>query len=338
MQRGHLSRSLLAAVLFLGGATTLSAQQPPGLLIEVAAGGAAADQLAAGDRTRVRARTVRVDLPQLGTREQRRTPGQSLLLNLFDDASYSATLDRIDQTSGGFVWVGHIPDVAMSTVTLAIEDGAIYGSVLTPAATFVIRSAGNGLHLVAQIDQSAFRPEADAREVDAPPRRPGRARRYVAPCRRRLGRIHRRHGAVYARSRHGRRRGLGDERAHRQRDQRHEYRDEHLVLNNTAFTVANFRRMPLAVTSMTPDMTFPVPTATPVSWTVAASWRHLTVHLQIPGPRRHAVGCRDGTGARRTPGRGRLGLGQLQLAGLAAGMLDPPLPTMPGSALAQFGH
>ena len=169
MQRGHLYRSLLAAVLFLGGATTLSAQQPPGLLIEVAGGGAAADQLAAGDRTRVRARTVRVDLPQLGTREQRRTPGQSLLLNLFDDASYSATLDRIDQTPGGFVWVGHIPDVAMSTVTLAIEDGAIYGSVLTPAATFVIRSAGNGLHLVAQIDQSAFRPEADAREVDAPP-------------------------------------------------------------------------------------------------------------------------------------------------------------------------
>lgn len=169
MQRGHLYRSLLAAVLFLGGATTLSAQQPPGLLIEVAGGGAAADQLAAVDRTRVRARTVRIDLPQLGTREQRRTPGQSLLLNLFDDASYSATLDRIDQTSGGFVWVGHIPDVAMSTVTLAIEDGAIYGSVLTPAATFVIRSAGNGLHLVAQIDQSAFRPEADAREVDAPP-------------------------------------------------------------------------------------------------------------------------------------------------------------------------
>ena len=169
MQRGHHYRSLLlAAVLSLAGATALSAQQPPGLLIEVP-GGAAADQSAAGDRTHVRARTVRVDLPQLGTREQRRTPSQSLLLNLFDDASYSVTLDRIDQTRGGFVWVGHIPDVAMSTVTLAIEDGAVYGSVLTPAATYVIRSAGNGLHLVAQIDQSAFRPEADPREVDAPP-------------------------------------------------------------------------------------------------------------------------------------------------------------------------
>ena len=117
MQRGHLYWSLLAAVLFLGDATTLSAQQPPGLLIEVAGGAAAADQLAAGDRTRVRARTVRVDLPQLGTREQRRTPGQSLLLNLFDDASCSAR-DRIDQTRGDSLWVGHIPDIAMSTVTL----------------------------------------------------------------------------------------------------------------------------------------------------------------------------------------------------------------------------
>ena len=42
MQRGHNYRSLLlAAVLFLAGATALSAQQPPGLLIEVPGGAAA---------------------------------------------------------------------------------------------------------------------------------------------------------------------------------------------------------------------------------------------------------------------------------------------------------
>ena len=532
MQRGHHYRSLLlAAVLFLAGATALSAQQPPGLLIEVP-GGAAADQSAAGDRTRVRARTVRVDLPQLGTREQRRTPGQSLLLNLFDDASYSVTLDRIDQTRGGFVWVGHIPDVAMSTVTLAIEDGAIYGSVLTPAATYVIRSAGNGLHLVAQIDQSAFRPEADPREVDAPPG--GRAEladasppagddsaafidvmvlytpaaaiaaggssainalianaisvtntaygnsnvtqrvrlafsgpvaytesgdietdldnitngtgglSAVAALRNtyaadmvslltntpgsqfcgiawhmssvssgfdpfaysvveqscavgslafphelghNMGLRHDwyvdnhttpysyAHGHVnvgtssstrwrtimsyadkctdqgvfctripywsnpslsYMGSPLGVPAGTNTSCTLRNRNNPACDADEHLVLNNTAFTVANFRRMPLTAISMTPDMTFPVPTATPVSWTVAAAGgtSPYTYKFLVFDGSQWSVG-QDWDASNTwtwTPSIWR----QLQLAGLAAAMPDPRLPTMPGSASARL--
>ena len=51
----------------------------------------------------------------------------TLQLNLFDDASYRAVLDRIDPTQRGFVWVGHVAGVEMSTVSLATEDGVMSG-------------------------------------------------------------------------------------------------------------------------------------------------------------------------------------------------------------------
>jgi Metallo-peptidase family M12 len=172
MQRALYCRApLLAAVLCLASASVLRAQSP-GLFVDVSGpGAAAADRLTSGDRTRVRSRTVRIDFPQLGTRDRRPDAGRTLVLNLFEDASYPAILDRVDLTANGFVWVGHIPGVELSTVTLATEDGVLYGSILTPAFSYVIQSAGNGLHSVAQIDQSAFRPEADPRGVDAAPSR-----------------------------------------------------------------------------------------------------------------------------------------------------------------------
>jgi Metallo-peptidase family M12 len=169
MQRALDHRvALLVAGLLVASASTLVAQQRRGLFTDAGGASVAADRQPAGDRTRVRSRTVKIELPQLGTRATRPDSARQLLLNLFDDASYQAILDRIDLTRSGFVWVGHIPGIAMSTVTLATEDGVMYGSILTPAGAYVIRSAGNGLHTIAELDQSAFSPEAEAREVDAP--------------------------------------------------------------------------------------------------------------------------------------------------------------------------
>ena len=124
----------------------------------------------AADRTRIRSRTVRVDFTQLGTRDSRSDAGTTLQLNLFDDASYRAVLDRIDPTPGGFVWVGHIAGVEMSTVSLATEDGVMSGSILTPEAAYEVRFAGVGLHSVVQIDQSAFPPEGKPLAADFAPR------------------------------------------------------------------------------------------------------------------------------------------------------------------------
>ena len=147
----------------------LSAQPQLGLFSDAAL-------TVAGDRpadpTVVRSREVTVDFAQLKTPDSRGDP-TSLVLNLFADLSYSAVLDRIDSTAEGFVWVGHIPAVELSTVTLATENGVMYGSILTPDAMYVVRPAGDGAHTVVQIDQSRFPPEANPLPVAPTP--PGAA-------------------------------------------------------------------------------------------------------------------------------------------------------------------
>ena len=62
-----------------------------------------------------------------------------ILLNLFPDISYAAVLDRVDRVKGGFVWVGRIPDIPESHVTLSVEGEVMAGSVVT-------RDAGRQLH------------------------------------------------------------------------------------------------------------------------------------------------------------------------------------------------
>jgi glucose/arabinose dehydrogenase len=47
--------------------------------------------------------------------------------------------------------------------------------------------------------------------------------------------------------------------------------DEHLALDNTALTVANFRQSALTVTSLTADVSFPASIGTPVTWTAVAA-------------------------------------------------------------------
>jgi hypothetical protein len=59
--------------------------------------------------------------------------------------------------------------------------------------------------------------------------------------------------------------------------------DEHRVLNNTAFTVANFRQSgaPLSVTSLTPNVALPITVGTPITWTAATSGGIFPVQYQF---------------------------------------------------------
>lgn len=102
----------------------------------------------------IRTRLVTVDFTLLET-----TPGVSL--NLFADATYTALLDRKEATHfGGYAWNGHLKDVAYSSVNLVVENGIMAGSIMFPGGTYLIRSAGNGIHSINQVDQSAFASEA----------------------------------------------------------------------------------------------------------------------------------------------------------------------------------
>lgn len=87
-------------------------------------------------------------------------PGYSLLLNLFDDVVHTALLDRVEYNPGNvFTWLGHLEGEPYSQVTLVVGDGVLAGNVTLPGASFQVRYAGNDVHAVSEIDQSAFPPE-----------------------------------------------------------------------------------------------------------------------------------------------------------------------------------
>ena len=88
-----------------------------------------------------------------------------LTLELFPDVFVAATFDRFDPNPTGVTWVGKVAGDARSSVTLVYGQGVLTASVLTAAGTFTIRPAGNGVHVIAEIDQALLAREAEPVEV-----------------------------------------------------------------------------------------------------------------------------------------------------------------------------
>lgn len=90
-----------------------------------------------------------------------RVPGASaaseLDLDLFGTPR-TAVLDRTENTSGGYAWVGRLRDVPDSTVVLAVDSrsGLMSGSISSPQGVFSIRYHAPGLHVLQEMDHSAF--------------------------------------------------------------------------------------------------------------------------------------------------------------------------------------
>lgn len=127
------------------------------------------------DRTIVRSRYITLNFDALTSPG----PGQRIPLDLFPDFSVVAVFDRIDPNADGVTWVGHVEGVPTSTVTLVYAGGLMTGSVALPAASYRIQPAqesvrrenpqpGRELHLVSQLDQSAFPREAPPIEMSPP--------------------------------------------------------------------------------------------------------------------------------------------------------------------------
>lgn len=125
----------------------------------------------------MRARRVTVNsatLPEASDQAPGR--GTRLRLNLFDDVVLAATLDRLDRTEGGFVWVGHVDGAPMSSVTLSSHDGVIGGVVFWANLVYTVRFVGAQLHEIAQIDQSRFPREGAPRGEPSSESAPANAR------------------------------------------------------------------------------------------------------------------------------------------------------------------
>ena len=87
-------------------------------------------------------------------------PGHTLRLNLFDDAVHTAILERVEFNPGSdYTWLGRLQGDPWGQVILVVGDGALVGNITTHDAFFQVRYAGNGVHAVSEVDQSAFPPE-----------------------------------------------------------------------------------------------------------------------------------------------------------------------------------
>ena len=127
--------------------------------------------------TTIRSRLVRIDLDQLAAAQAiaARDIGASaaLTLNLFDDIVVSAVVERTAPTlSGGYSLAGRLADSAFGTVTVVVNGAVVAGTVRTSGETYRIRTVGDGLYVLAQVDLSMLPPEAEP--LVPPPGRLGR--------------------------------------------------------------------------------------------------------------------------------------------------------------------
>jgi len=116
----------------------------------------------AAEPTVARARLVDIQTNLL-TDEFYQEQGSALILNLFEDAVYTAVLLDVQQNaSGSQTWTGYLAESDFGSVTLVINpDGVVAGSVNLPGGMYKIRYAGNGVHAVVQIDETQLPPDSE---------------------------------------------------------------------------------------------------------------------------------------------------------------------------------
>ncbi len=159
---------LVIGFVFLG-CPELGAQRPAaqstGVFIAIDPPAATASVIPAPGT--LRERLVRIDFDRL--RAAREGVAESAVgglpvlgLNLFDDARFTALLDHTGPTSARYTQSGSLAGVG-GTVTLVVNGDVVAGSVRAPGGTYEIRSIGDGVHAVRQVDQAAFpHPRDDA--------------------------------------------------------------------------------------------------------------------------------------------------------------------------------
>jgi hypothetical protein len=106
---------------------------------------------------------VRVDLLR------RARTGDSIALELFDDVSVTASLERRNSRGADrFTWSGSI-DTDGGYFVLAVHDGIVAGTVGSPRGRFRIRYEGVSGYAIQEIDTSALPPELEPISSDLPP-------------------------------------------------------------------------------------------------------------------------------------------------------------------------
>jgi hypothetical protein len=97
---------------------------------------------------------------------------QRLPITLFPGLAITAVLVRTEKTAAGYVWIGRIDGIEMSSVTLAVSDEAMAGAIATPQGRYTIRQVSGGLHVVQETDPSTRPPRGEPIRVPGLPADP----------------------------------------------------------------------------------------------------------------------------------------------------------------------
>ena len=119
-----------------------------------------ASDAAVTDKQVVRSREVAINFNMLTAYDAAGSPiakvGQTLTLNLFDDAVLNVVADEVTSTKRGISWVGHIEGVEHGQVVLVVSGGVVSANVSMPSARYHVRFLQSGIFRVQQIDTSLF--------------------------------------------------------------------------------------------------------------------------------------------------------------------------------------
>lgn len=120
------------------------------------------------DPTIIRSRFVQIELESLAGPDEVLAEGDqgtnAVILNLFDDATYTAIRERVERRDPGrYTWFGSVESVADSQVILVIENGHVAGNIRVAGKLYQIRDFGTEqpAPAVIELDQSAFPDEMD---------------------------------------------------------------------------------------------------------------------------------------------------------------------------------
>ena len=91
------------------------------------------------------------------------TPGTTLTFNLFDDVVVTGRVERVAPTfSGGYSVAGHLVEEPRGTMTLVVNGETVAGTVRLPGETYHIRSVGDGLYAISEVEEPPLTCGVDA--------------------------------------------------------------------------------------------------------------------------------------------------------------------------------
>ena len=95
-------------------------------------------------------------------------PGTTLTLNLFDDVVVTGLVERTAPTfSGGYSVAGHLVEEPLGTLTLVVNGETVSGTVRLPGETYQIRSIGDGLYAISEVEEPPFTCGVDTLHAEA---------------------------------------------------------------------------------------------------------------------------------------------------------------------------